>query len=133
MNLQLAGAGAIGTLMLAIGAFFYGVDIGEDRVAARQAKQAQRMLVEADRLIANAQRVQAQLVRIETGRRQVMREIYREVPKVIVRPGYAVPCIDDAGVQLLERSVAAANGRGDAGARADGNAAGVHAATGQPQ
>jgi hypothetical protein len=128
MNLQLASAGAIGALLLAIGAYFYGIDIGEDRAAARQAAQAQRMLAKAEKMVANAQRVQVQLFRIESGRRAAMREIFREVPKIIVRPGYGVPCVDDDGVQLLERAVSAANGRGMAGGRADGGSADVHAA-----
>jgi len=133
VNLQLAAGGTLGAIALAVASFFYGQGVGEARCVAQQAAQARRLQAKAEGMIVDAQRVQAQLVRIETGRRAAMREINREVPKIIVRPGYAVPCIDADGVQLLERAVAVANGRGDAGGGADGGSGDVHKAAGEAQ
>lgn len=114
--------GAIGALLLAIAAYFHGVEVGVDKQRS------------AD-LAATLKEEKARVARLEAGQKQddvaasagveretTIREITREVPKIIDRPVYRNVCVDADGVQLIGRSVAAANGEPAPGRRPDGGA-----------
>lgn len=106
-----------------IGAFFFGRDVGIDAI---KAEQLDAIEASADREKAKQRRIDA-LSRAaaarETARETIVREIYRDVPTIVEKPVYRTRCIDDDGVRLIERAVAAANGEGRP--EAAGAAAGI--------
>lgn len=108
----LVAIAAIGT------AYLKGRSDGAGLQRAAQAKVDQRAAAAARRIARAANVIDQRLAAAQGAQRAEIREIVREVPTVVQRPVYRNVCIDDAGVQLLERAVAAANG--DAVGRADG-------------
>lgn len=85
---------------------------GANRVIARDArtlKHATDAMQRAQKLLNFAD---DHLNDQESARRETVREIYLEVPKLIDRPVYHSVCGDDDGVRLLDRAAAAANGVG---------------------
>ena len=108
-------AAAVGALLLVIGAFFYGRHVGyteceNDRLKAAAAAQEKR-----EKQIGQAQAGDAKAAEADVQRETIVREITREVPKVIDRPVYRNVCIDADGVRLIGRAVEAANGGAAAG------------------
>ena len=114
--------GMVGALLLAIAAYFHGIEVGVDRQRS------------AD-LAATLKEEKAARLRLETGQKQddaaaragveretTVREITREVPKIIDRPVYRNVCIDADGLRLIRRSVEAANGERAPGLGPDGGA-----------
>lgn len=123
-RLYLALGGAVGVLALIIGAYFYGVSVGKDREARVFRQKIDRMAEAARRLGDAAQAADERAAAQDVARQTVVREIVREVPKIIDRPVYRNVCVDADGVGLLRRSVAAANGQLGAAAGGPDGAAG---------
>ena len=123
---------AIGALLLVVGAFFYGRHVGytecdNDHLKAAAAAQEKR-----EKQIGQAQAGDAKAAEADVQRETIVREITREVPKVIDRPVYRNVCVDADGVRLIERAVEAANG-GAPGSRSAGDPADLLEATRQRQ
>lgn len=98
------------------GAFFVGKDYGADGVRAEQAEELEQALKDkkaAEQRIADLE-LAAQ--NKEVIRETTVREINRDVPRIVTRDIYHNVCIDVDGVQLLDRAAEAANGRFDTGA-----------------
>lgn len=113
---------AIGFLLALMGAFFYGQNVGKSKcerahLAAQAAADRKR-----EKQIVVAQDQDARLAEQDVQRETIVREITREVPKIIERPVYRNVCVDADGVRLIERAVDAANG-GAASGRASGDPA----------
>lgn len=119
---------AIGVLLALIGSFFYGQRVGKQRCEAAYAAAAaaDRKKREAQIVTAQEQDTAAAVANVQ--RETVVREITREVPKIIDRPVYRNVCVDADGVRLIERAVDAANGRGAPGGGTAGAAGGVQPA-----
>lgn len=106
-------AGGVALALAALGgAYIAGDSAGANRVISRDAKAFKRDNDAMQRAIARMNVVQDKLAHREGERRDQVKEIYREVPKIVDRPVYHTTCIDDDGVRLLERAAAAANGDG---------------------
>lgn len=110
MGLYLKLGLAIAAFAAILGAFFYGQGVGKakcerDHAVAQAAANKLR-----DRQIAVAQDRDAELAEAEVVRETIVREITREVPRIIDRPVYRNVCVDADGVQLIRRAVGAANG-----------------------
>lgn len=113
---------AVGALLLLVGAFFYGRHVGytecdNDHLKAAAAAQERR-----EKQISQAQAADAKSVEADVARQTTVREITREVPKLIDRTVYRNVCVDADGVRLLGRAVEAANG-GAPGGRSAGDPA----------
>ena len=110
----------IGVLLALIGAFFYGQHVGTQRCEARHLKAAAAAQEKREKQIGQAQAQDAKAAEADVQRETIVREITREVPKVIDRPVYRNVCIDADGVRLIGRAVEAANG-GAPGGRSAGD------------
>lgn len=116
---HLALAGALAACAAGIGGYFHGVGVGVDQERSAQ----MRALAEADKvrkqlqaqIDASAEQFQSN----EYARVANVREIYHESQKIIERPVYRNVCIDAAGVGLLDRAAATANGENLAPASGD--------------
>ncbi len=111
-NLAAALALALGA---AAGGFFYGVGVGKDSVRAGIARDLERAAAELGRSEGAIAAARLRSAGYEQERQQIVREIYREIPRVVENPVYRHVCIDDDGVRLIERARAAANGGAAAG------------------
>ena len=121
---------AVGALLLLMGAFFFGRHAGyteceNDRLKAAAAAQEQR-----EEQIGQAQANDAKAAEADVQRQTIVREITREVPRIIDRPVYRNVCVDADGVRLIGRAVEAANGGAPAG-RSASDAAAVPEAAGR--
>ncbi len=110
----------IGFLLALIGAFFYGQSVGASRCEAAHLKAEKKAGEKVEARIVDAQDQDAKAAVADVRRETIVREITREVPKIIDRPVYRSVCIDADGVRLLDRAVEAANGRGATGGRSAG-------------
>lgn len=119
---------AIGALLACIGAFFYGQSVGKAKCQASYAKAAAAERDKREKQIGQAQVQDTAAAEANVQRETVVREITREVPKIIDRPVYRNVCVDADGVRLIERAVDAANGRGAPGGGTVGAAGGVQPA-----
>lgn len=119
-----------GAAALLVGTFFLGDSMGANRVIARDAKANARIVAAGERLLRTAQAQDTKGAAAAVERQTIVREITREVPKIIDRTVYRAVCVDDDGVRLLNRAVAAANGEFDAARRSDGDAGQVRPAAG---
>lgn len=108
--------GAVVGLAALIGAFFYGVGVGRDREIADGANARAEAEKQVERKQATIDSLRADAADRESIRETTVREIYRDIPKIIERPVYRNICVDTDGVQLLDRAVAAANGEDRPGA-----------------
>lgn len=122
-------AAGIGALLLIAGVFFYGRHVGymeceNDRLKAAAAAQEKR-----EKQIVTAQAADAKAAEADVQRETIVREITREVPRIIDRPVYRNVCVDADGVRLIGRAVEAANGGAPAG-RSASDAAAVPEAAG---
>lgn len=122
----------IGVLLALIGAFFYGQHVGAQRCEAAHLKAAAVTQEKREKQIGQAQTQDAKAAEADVQRETIVREITREVPKVIDRPVYRNVCIDADGVRLIGRAVEAANG-GTPGGRSAGDPADLLEATRQRQ
>jgi len=121
---------AIGVLLALIGTFFYGQHVGKQRCEAAYAKAAEADRKKRETQIAAAQEQDTAGAVANVQRETVVREITREVPKIIDRPVYRNVCVDADGVRLIDRAVDAANGRGAPGGGTAGAARGVQSPAG---
>lgn len=117
MNWLITGVAGLAAL---IGAFFFGRSTGIDHERARNLAALEKGRKAIEQSIAQVQAVDRARVEQEGQRQTIVREIYREVPKILDRPVYRNVCVDADGVRIIRRAVAAANGRGDAAGRTDG-------------
>lgn len=115
--LKIAGAAA-----LLGGTYFLGDSNGANRVIARDAKANARIVAAGERLLRSAQAQDTQGATAAVERQTIVREITREVPRIIDRTIYRSACVDGDGIGLLDRAVAAANGEFDAARGPDGGA-----------
>lgn len=122
----------IGVLLALIGAFFYGQHVGTQRCEAAHLKAAAAAQEKREQQIGQAQANDAKAAEADAQRETIVREITREVPKVIDRPVYRNVCVDADGVRLIERAVEAANG-GAPGGRSAGDPTDLLEATRQRQ
>ena len=110
MTIRFAIAAALAACLAAISGFAYGVNVGETRQRANQARvdaaseTEQRKIQE--KIDAAVERRQAQ----EYARQSAVREIRHESEKIIEHPVYGAVCVDADGVSLLDRAAATANG-----------------------
>ena len=123
-------AAAVGALLLVVGAFFYGRHVGYTECENDHLKAAAAAQEKREEQIGQAQANDAKAAEADVQRETIVREITREVPKVIDRPVYRNVCIDADGVRLIGRAVEAANG-GAAGGRSAGDPADLLEATRQ--
>lgn len=121
---------AVGVLLALIGSFFYGQRVGKQRCEAAYAAAAEKQRADREKTIATAQTQDTAAAEANVQRETIVREITREVPKIIDRPVYRNVCVDADGVRLIDRAVDAANGRGAPGGGIAGAAGGVQPAAG---
>lgn len=116
---------AIGVLLALVGAFFYGQGVGKAKCEVAYARAADKARIKRDATIRDAQEQDAIGAAANIERETIVREITREVPKIIDRPVYRNVCVDDAGLRLIDRAVDAANGGGASSGGPDGEAGGI--------
>lgn len=121
----------IGFLLALIGAFFYGQHAGTQRCEAAHLKAEKKAAAKIETRIVTAQEQDAKSAEADVQRQTIVREITREVPKILDRTVYRNVCIDADGVRLIDRAVDAANGRGAPGGRSAGDPADLLEATRQ--
>jgi hypothetical protein len=120
----------IAPLVIGIGAYFYGVGVGKDSCAAKQLKVERKQVVQQTKTLGQAQATDQKAADADGVRKETVREIYREVPKLIAgAPIYRSVCIDAAGVRILGNAVAAANGGEPSGSGSDGSSGTVQLTT----
>lgn len=119
----------VGFLLALISAFFYGQHLGTQRCEAAHLKAEKVAADKRDKQIVEVQAQDAKAAEADVHRETVVREITREVPKIIDRPVYRNVCVDADGVRLLDRAVDAANGGGTPGGRSAGAAGDVQPST----
>lgn len=121
--------GALGALLLLIGAYLAGRSDGKAIQVGRQAaieaavakeRAAHEKVVDDGNAAGQTQ---------ETARATNTKEVYHEVEKITERPVYRNVCVDADGVRALERAATIANGE-DPGKPAVGAAAGASAVQG---
>lgn len=123
--------GALAALALAAALFGAGYLAGGDRVAVKWQASLQRQAAAQARIDRAAAAIDRAAAERDAARQQEVREIHREAIRVVERPIYRNAWADAAGVGLLGRAVAAANGEpGTAVGGAAGGAATVQPATG---
>ena len=118
----------IGVLLALAGAFFYGQRVGRARCESAYAQKANAARAEQAKRDSAAQVQDTAGAAANVERETIVREITREVPKIVDRPVYRNVCVDADGVRLIERAVDAANGTPSG--RSDGGAGAVQPATG---
>ena len=112
---------AIGVLLALIGSFFYGQSVGKAKCEVAYAKAADKARAKRETVIQSAQGQDYIAAEANIQRETIVREITREVPKIIDRTVYRNVCVDADGVRLIDRAVDAANGRGAASGGVDGS------------
>lgn len=110
MRLYLWLGGAVIGLLALIGAFFYGQGVGKAKCERSHLAAQAEANHKRDLQIAAAQDADAELAEQDVARETIVREITREVPRIIDRPVYRNVCVDADGVRLIRRAVGAANG-----------------------
>jgi hypothetical protein len=123
---------AIAAFAAVIGAFFYGQNVGKAKCERDHAAAQAKANIARDKQISAAQEQDALLAEQDVVRETIVREITREVPRIVDRPVYRNVCVDADGVQLLRRAVDAANGGATGGGPA-GDPAELRAAPGDGQ
>ncbi len=101
---------AIGVLLALMGAFFYGQSIGKAKCEVAYDRAADKARAQREVTIGAAQQQDAIGAAANIERETIVREITREVPKIIDRPVYRNICVDSGGVALISKAVDAANG-----------------------
>lgn len=130
MNPYAILGGALGGLLLLIGAYFYGRSDGRAIEVGAQARVDRAIEIErkAHQAVVDAGNLAGQ--EAEGARASSVKEIYHETNTVTERPVYRNVCVDTGGVQLLDRAWSVANGEhpeqpaGQAGTGAQGAADG---------
>jgi hypothetical protein len=103
-------ASASGAMGMSIAAFFFGVSYEGNRIRAKQLVEFQ---VEQARAASKQLQINAASFRqgkSEAVRGETVREIYREVAKIVDRPVYRNVCLDADGLRILSSAAATANG-----------------------
>lgn len=103
---------ALAVLLAVVGAFFYGQSVGKARCQASYAAASEKARKRREGAVAQAQQQDTAAATANIERQTIVREITREVPRIVDRPVYRNICVDADGVRLIERAVDAANGRG---------------------
>lgn len=112
-NPYFALAGAIALVAAAAGGFVKGEDYARAKVDQSALKQLQRAIQDRDEKQGKIDVIDATGQQRENARQVEVREITREIPKIIERDKivYDRTCIDADGVRLLDRAAAAAGGQ----------------------
>lgn len=124
---------AIGVLLALMGAFFYGQSVGKAKCEVAYAKAADKARAQRDATIRDAQEQDLIGAQANIERETIVREITREVPKIVDRVVYRNFCADADGVRLIDRAVDAANGRRTASVGVDGETGRVQPAAGDSE
>lgn len=95
--------------------FFFGTLFGMKVESAGWLRAQQKADQKHEQVVAKAQDQDVKQATADQGQQVIIREIIREVPKIIDRPVYRNVCIDGDGVRSLRRAVDAANGGSAAG------------------
>lgn len=99
------------TLAALIAAFFFGRDVGRDGVRAEIGDDLRKAAAELKAAYAEIGAARAHVRGLELQRQQVVREVYREIPRIVRGDTvYRNVCVNDAGLRLLDRATDAANG-----------------------
>jgi hypothetical protein len=122
--------GAVAALLLAIAAYFHGVEVGVDKQRSADLAANLKDEKEQRRRLEAGQRDDDSAARAAVARETTVREITREVPKIIDRTVYRNVCIDADGVRLIRRGVEAANGEQPPGRRPAGDPGEIRDTTG---
>ena len=120
---------AVATLLALIGSFMYGQSVGKAKCEVAYAKKAEKARAKRETVIQSAQEQDYAGAQANIERETIVREITREVPKIIDRTIYSNVCVDADGVRLIDRAIDAANGRGTTSSGADGQAGRVQSTT----
>jgi len=113
---------ALAALLAIVGAFFYGQSVGKARCEASYAAASEKARKQREDAVAQAQQQDTSAAIANVERQTIVREITREVPRIVDRPVYRNVCVDADGVRLIDRAVDAANGRGASGGGTAGEA-----------
>jgi hypothetical protein len=117
------GGGLLLSLATGVGGGFAGRHLGKLECEAVHAKADAAEAREATKRLQAAQAQDDRAAAAETVRTNTVREITREVPKIIERPVYRNSCLDADGLRLVASGVVAANGSpAPTGGPADGAA-----------
>lgn len=111
----LAAGVAAAILAASTASFFVGMDYGADSERAEQAEALEAALKDKSAAEKRIGELELAAQTRETERETVVREIYRDVPRIVTRDVYRNVCIDADGLGLLDRAADAANGRIDTG------------------
>jgi hypothetical protein len=111
-NPYIALAGVLALASAAGGGFVYGVRFEHGRNAQAKLEALDKALADARAKQTIIDGLEATAAVREQGRQTEVREITREIPQIITRDRvvYERTCVDAAGVSLLDRARAAANG-----------------------
>lgn len=111
-NPYLAGGCALALLAASGGGFVFGVRYCNGQHASADLKALNKALSDKREAEQRIDVLEAAAASRESARQETVREIYRDVPQIITRNRvvYDRTCIDGAGVSVLDRARAAANG-----------------------
>ena len=101
---------AVAGLLALIGAFFYGSSVGAAQCEAAHLRADKAAREQREKSIRQAQTDDAAAAELDARRETIVREITREVPRIVERPVYRGVCADADGLRVLDRAVEAANG-----------------------
>ena len=121
---------AIGVLLALIGSFFYGQSVGKAKCEVAYAKAADKARARRDATIRDAQEQDLIGAAANIERETIVREITREVPRIIDRTVYRNVCVDADGLRLIDRAVDAANGGGTSSGGPNGEAGEIQQSAG---
>jgi hypothetical protein len=119
MNPYTLLGGAVGGLLLLIAAFFFGRSVGIDHQQAIDAKTMEKAVRAVKKTQDAIDQMTLTRASVENIRQETVREIYREIPKIIDRPVYRNICADVDGVRLIDRAASNANGQSGSDAASD--------------
>jgi predicted lipid-binding transport protein (Tim44 family) len=103
-------AGGLGAaIAIGSGGYALGDRAGANRVLAREAKLAGRVVAATERIRSATDRIAAAVAAGRNEKVTLERTIYRDAIKIVDRPVYRVICVDADGVRLLDRAQAVAN------------------------
>lgn len=111
-NPYVALGGTLALIAAVSGAFFEGKHVANGEHATEQLGQLTKALNDRDAKQLAINGLETKNAQLEQQRQTVTREITHEVQTIITRPVYATRCVDDAGVQLLDRAQANSSGAG---------------------
>jgi hypothetical protein len=107
---HIALAGALAACLAGGTGYLHGMNVGEAREQAAQAREDKAIAAATRKLQGQLDAAGEQHAAAETARQGQVREIVRESKTIVERPVYRNVCVDADGVRLLDRAAAVANG-----------------------